>query len=278
MYILEYNGFTLQNDDNHTINKLNGLSRVDVRVFEDDTTGADGGNIWERRYGMRTIVVGGSIFSDTLEEYFDLREAFTNAFILNPSDYLLKITRPDGGIRYIYAKVVDVPLFQETEGEFAEAVFEVVLRCEDPFFTDGVVSEVEISPGIEGGTPVPMPIPSPIGGVGETATIINSGDSDIIHYAEFDILGQITNATVTNQTSGLSFAVNTTILLGETVNLYIQNNDLYVRLGTSNYYTYFAGTFFPIIEGNNVIAFNGSSFDANARLRIRFQNRYLGIS
>lgn len=272
MYIIQFNGFTLQNDTNYSINKLDGISRVPTRVSEDDLTGFDGGNIWARKRGMRTITIGGEIVSDDISDYYDKRDALTDAFSIDAAVEVLTITKSDGTSRSVNAKVIETPQFDETEGEKGMCVYEIVLKCEDPLFYESIAVTGTLAPSTPGGTPVPTPVPFPVGGAPSTLTIVNDGDVE--GYARFDIQGQIQNPIVTNQSTSESFQITTNILSGETVNVFRDSTGLNVLNGTTNYMSYLDGDLFPLRVGTNTIAFNGSSYDGSALLTVTFYKRY----
>lgn len=275
MYIVNYNGFTLENDTNHTIDALDGISRVDIRRSEDFLTSGDGGNIWERRYGMRIINLGGEIFSDDITEYYEKRNEMLAAFQKDSDDELLTITTSDGLSKAIYAKVVEVPDFREEPGELANARYATVLKCQNPFFQDTEATSVTVSPGVSGGTMVSSPVPSPVGMAGGVAYITNNGD--VVNTAKFTITGLIVNPSVFNMTTGEQFTIETTIGASDILEIYQDTQGFHVLLnGGTNYYQYFTGVFPGIAIGSNAIQFSGSS-SSGATLTIEYYSYYLGL-
>ena len=275
MYTLKYNGFTLSNNGNYTIDTLTGISRVDVRRSEDFLTGGDGGNIWERKLAMRIINAGGGVYNNDISSYYTNRTNLMQAFVITNTNNLLTITRSDGVVRAIQAKVVEVPDITETAGEYAQGIYNLTLKCENPYFQDANNQTFVITPGNGGGTPVPMPVYSPIGQIGGTQVINNVGDTN--STAIFTIKGQILNPSVTNNTTGQGFTINANLASTDTVTVYQNTNGFFVLLnGNQNYYQYFTGTFFNIIPGSNTISFTGSSFNG-ATLTIQYVNYYLGF-
>lgn len=274
MYIIQYNGFTLQNDSNHTIDSLTGISRVDIRRSEDFLTGGEGGNIWERKYGMRVINIGGEIYSDDISDYYQKRSDLLNAFSKDATATILTIKRSDGQSFTINAKVADMPDISETPGEYGEGAYSISLKCENPFFND-VAQTITITPSTAGGTPVSSPVPSPVGSIGGNGYITNVGD--VSATASFVITGQITNPSITNLTTGKSFTLNTSFATGQTVSIYQNTGGFFVVSNGSNFYQYFIGEFFDFIVGSNALKFSGSSFDSSASLTVTFNNNYIGI-
>jgi len=270
MYTVNYNGVTFTNSSSQTVN-VHGLGKIDIRNSSDNLTGRDGGNVWATKYGMRDITIFGMLYADDLDSYLSLRSALQLAFDTSVGEQLLTITL-GSKTRTILATVIEFSELDESEGEFAEAPYRVVLRCGSPFFGDETAYTTDyISPGIVGGTPVPMPVPSPIGGIGESLTITNSGDVAI--YPIFEILGSITNARVQNNSTGKYFEINTTINSGQTLIAERTNQGELVTVSGVSYYQYFEGEVFELAQGTNNISFNGSSY-INAQLRLTYRFLY----
>lgn len=278
-YKFQYNGYTLQDQSNVSIAQVMGLGLPPVRSSEANKTGADGGNVWVRKYGMRTILIGADVYENDLTTYYNLRNAILQAFCITDNTTLL-LTRSDGVVRSINAFVVKGPDYSEEVGHFAEAKFNIELRCDSPFFGDSSESSYSTNLAQYGGTPILSPIPSPIGNAqGGQFTINNVGDVD--WYAKFVITGPIVNPTVTNTTTGESFTFNLTLLSGQTLTILKNQNGEFVYFNgdiTQNYRAYFSGSIFPIIQGLNIIAFtSGGSYNSSALLTATFTNQYLTI-
>lgn len=275
-YIFNFNSYTLENSDHVNIDQVEGLTRVEIRRSEDYVTGADGGNIWETRKGMRVISIYGSVYANDLPAYYALRKSIQTAFNNDIGLQVLTITRSDGQQVSILAQVVELPEFKEVAGEFAEATFNIVLKCPDPYFVDATETELTLAPGAGGGTSVSSPVPSPVGLIGGSLIIVNDGDVEVT--PRFKIDGQITNATPYNSTTGGSFAIENTIQAGEFVQAYMDNQGPFVLFnGVSNWFQFKYGDIWSLAKGSNVITFNGSSFDANALLTISYRLKYLSI-
>ena len=275
MYIINYNNYTLEVEENRrTIDLFDGISRYDIRRSSDVRTGASGGNIWELQRGMRVLTIGGALMATDLTEYYDMRTDMERAFDIVVDSDLMTITRPDGASKQIHAKVIEIPQFTEEPGDYAVCAYNIVLMCEDPLFEAGEQSGT-ISPGTLGGAPLATPLPAPLGGVTETLIIVNDGDKEI--YPNFVITGVIENPVVYNQTTGESFAIANTIAVGETLEVYQNNEGIFVVNNGANWYQFWSGTYFALRVGSNVITFNGSAFDGNASLTVSFTKKYLSL-
>jgi hypothetical protein len=272
MYTLTYNGFTLTNDGNHTIDTLDGIARVDVRKSEDVLTGGDGGNIWQRNLAMRIISVGGWIGADSSANYVIVKQAMQAAFPITNTLTTLSITNHDGSVKTLSAKVVAIPDFKETEGENDEARYNFILQCENPYFSDSTSQGLTLTPTAFGGAPVPFPVPFPIGGLPVVGYINNTGD--VLGYPSYTFSGQLVNPTITNLTTGQSFVINTTINAGSTLTAYHTNLGDFVLLDGGNAYQYFSGTFFTLVAGNNAFVISASGYDATGNVVITYTPSY----
>ena len=275
MYILNYNSFTLENDTYHTIDQLDGIARVDVRRSEDFLTGADGGNIWSRKFGMRILSIGGAIFAPDYSTYYSQRALLQTAFNITNTNNLLTITKSDGTQKTIQAKVVDVPDFKETAGEAISAYYQITMKCENPFFTGTSLVTGTTGPTSGGGTPVPMPVPTPVGNLPSYASVTNSGDMSV--YPTITLLGPVSYPVIVNQTTGKTFTLGVDVLAGETITMYYDQTGFYVLNGSTNYYQYFTGDFPAVIVGGNLFTLGGTGTNANTLLTISFYEAYLSI-
>lgn len=276
MYTLVYNGYTLQDDQDHlVISKLDGLGLPPIRTSEQNLTGADGGNVWERRYGMRTIVIEGDIFSDDLSDYYTRRDALVLAFSIHNSTELA-ITRSDGVTKTIAAKVVYGPDLIESVGNRGEARFRIELRCDNPFFQDENTTIVTVALATGGGTPVASPLPSPVGiGTGGTVTIDNTGDTPI--NPKFTISGNASIPNVGNTSTGKSFTINRSITIGNIEEIFKNQGGFFCNYNGLNDIPNFQGNYITLEAGSNTITFNASSYDSSALLTIEYTNQYLTL-
>jgi len=281
MYSITYNNFTLTNDSNHTIEVLDGISGVDVRNSEDFITGADGGNIWEQKLGMRVITIQGIIFTSTdttstdFSAYYALRATVAKCFVLNPTSNVLTVTKSDGTTSTATAKVYAIPEFKETAGDAGECIYTVVLKIENPYWQDSSTVSGSVGVTTVGGMPIPAPVPMPIGGTTNTITVINAGDYAV--YPTILITGQITNPSVTNITTGATFNLGMTVTSGQTITTQRDTKGLYITSGGVSYFQYLNGDLFTIPVGTSVIAFSGTATDVSALMSISFTQAYTSL-
>lgn len=277
MYTLNYNNFTLVNDSNHTIEQLDGITAVDIRTSSDFLTGADGGNVWARKLAMRIITIGGSLFAPDLPTYYSLKTAMMQAFPITNTLQTLTITKGDGTVKTITAKVTNVPDIKEQPGEGSVGTFQTILTCENPYFSDGNLITGTTTPTSGGGSPVPMSIPTPIGNAPTSVILANAGD--IAVYPVITITGPISFPVVYNSNTNQSFQINTTIAANDYVSVYYDTTGFWVidNATGANYYQYFTGAFTQIQQGNNTFILSGTGTSGSTLLTVSYYQQYLNL-
>lgn len=274
---IQYNGLEMVFENGFIIQSLEGLDNPDMRISRDELTGLDGGNIWARLYGMRGIAIMGSVFGQTVDEFFANKKALIQAFNKNSDDWFV-VTLWNGQSRRIRAKSITLPEMPIREAEIDHTRFRVEVLCEDPYWRDN--AEVEYTVGLSQaeGLAIPFEIPA-IMGQGDnsnTITINNEGDESVYPYIK--ITGTVVNPVVTNITTGEEFEIETTIASGEFVELFVDQTGKVVLLNsTTKYWQYLSGNFIKIAAGTNQLVFNAQSYNAEAELLVRYSNRYESI-
>lgn len=275
--IVSFNGINLADNTNYILSKLDGIYKIPIRVSQEDITYGDGGNIWSRQYGIRVITIEGEVTGSTASSFLNAMHNLMVASSIKFDIIPLTITLWDGRSKTINVKVTENPDVPLDEGMVTYADYRMVLSAENPFFQDIVIQTYTVFLSHGGGTRVPTRVPLSLSfGSGGSIVVNNSGD--ISSYPQFYITGAITNATITNTTTGQSFSINTSLTDGQTVTVSFDSKGLYCTLQDgSNYMPYLIGSIFPIIQGNNTIVFSGSSHDALASLKITVNNQYFSL-
>lgn len=271
LFRLQFNGLTIEENTDYGIVELEGTNGLPIRISSDLKTGDNGGYVWKNLYGMRTISFSGWISSADTTTYFDRKRALINAFSVSTSAITLTLRLWDGTEKSLDCYVLNQPMIVEKAGYNNFCEFKAQLIAADPFFSDTAVTTQIFLP-VVGGFPIPFTIPFSLayssGGLG---SIVNGGTQSA--YARYDLVGPLTSPTVTNTTTGESFTINTTILSGETVSVYRNQQGLFVLKGTTNYMQYFTGTFFKLVVGTNTLGLTATNSDVNAYCLVTFQNK-----
>ena len=269
-----YNGLDLNETTGYSIINADGLAGNQFRISQDNLTVMDGGNVWRRFNAMRVISLQGIILGTTVDDYFAKRNALINTFDKD-SDDLLTITLWDGSIKQIRAKCTMAPEIKDAALQITHSPFEIQLTCENPYFESTTEVTGSLAAQEAGGTPVPTPIPFPVGGANATLSLINS--SSIPVYPTITISGQITNAYVVNLTTGVDFTITSNVAAGSDVVVSMGPEGLGVDYEGVNWQTYFEGDIIRVEPGINTFNFSGSSFDENALVTISFNELSLSI-
>jgi hypothetical protein len=276
-FSIEYNGLVIDSDSKYRVSKLEGVDGLNIRMSEDPITGGDGGNIWAQKYDMRTIVFEGIIKGDDVVDFFLQRRAFVKAFAINTNN-LLKITMWDGTIRQIYAKVINSPMIVNTNGRTTFTNYHVELKAPFPFFTGDVATTQRSATAYlisKVGFPIPNPIPTPLTGSSENkVTLANNGD--FINYPSIRISNAVSNPSLLNTTSGVGFSIDTTLVDGEYIDIYYDQNGLFVyKNDGTNLMSSFKGKLPSMLLGNNDFIFTASSYSATSQLTITYSDIFI---
>ena len=286
-FSLTYNNLVLIPTNGYTIQRMEGLDGLPLRISEAPLTARDGGNIYARLYGMRTISITGTIIASDPDTYFDRKRALVQAFTrIGSSD--LTITRWDTGAttRTMSAKVVQTPEIVENFGENTFANFFVQVRGEEPWLLDSNNSiEETLTLAESNGYVLPFSAPIPFGEstTTDTVTILNDGDIALPPSIVFN--GPVTNPRLTNQTTNETVGITGTINNGESVVIYRNSSGVFYELNGTigipgsgvNYFQFKTGDLFDLAIGSNTLKFTAQTFNANASCIVRFTNGYLSL-
>lgn len=272
MYSLKFGTFTF--DDHYIFNDLD-LTGLPIRSSQQNLTGRDGGVIWKRLYGMRTLVIGGSLIGDNHTDYYEAWRDLVQAFAIgDDTSKVLEITLPNGELRYINCKTTSLPVIDENVGEVDTGSFQVILAAENPYYR-GAETTTTLQIAQASGFPVATVIPTPLGGIqNNTANLSITGDYG--SYPTYIINQTVTNPRVSNQTTGKSFQLTMTVdVTTGPVPVSFDNRGIHVG-ANDEYNQYFTGDYFRLEAGNNNIVFTGADA-SGATLEITYSNEYISV-
>jgi hypothetical protein len=278
-YSITFNGYTI--DDTHEyldINRISGLAGTDSRISQDNLTGLDGGVYYNGLQSPRIITIKCSIMAVDFETYFDSQGELARAFRTLPETQELVITMPNGVTRSIQAFVSGTPQPSYGEGYTTTSECTIEFVCPNPNFTDSESIVETIYLADVQGFDIPFDITFDIaGGTGDTVTIENEGDVDVYPTIRFNGGGStLINPTLTNQTTGQSLQINTTISNSNYVEIAFGRAGITVLYnGTTNYLQYLVGDLFQLIQGSNTLRFSASSYNASSNCQITHTNSYI---
>lgn len=290
---LTYNGFTVSTTDGVSPLSISGLDGVDIRTASSDLINGDGGNIFNQLYSKRTVSVQFFVSGATVNAFKTARDALLEAFQKTNTDNTLEITFwDDPATTYsLDARVISMPEFQFVGGNVKAYRVQVQMLCQNIYFKDNTQNSITLSldeiDGFDdetgtGGDGFDVSTGSntfdvTTTGSNSTQTITLTGSG--VENPEFIIRGSsnpLTNPTVINQTTGVSFQINTSINIGDFVRIKKTNAQLTVELNDStNYFSFFIGDYINLQPGNNILSFSAQTYDAVSEVEVLYFNRYL---
>jgi hypothetical protein len=272
-FTVDYNGLSLGPSTDYSINNAIGLNGLPIRTSESLNTGADGGNIWEQHYDMRSIAFTGKVSAGTVSDYMNAKDDLVSAFSINDSN-TLTVQNWNGDSYTITAKVIRSPEIPYDNGQVTMNDYRVELKAEDPFWKGSTAVTGSASLSDEGGTPVSSPVPSPVGTASDNlVSITNNGDVE--YYPSITINGSVENPTVTNTTTGESFSFDYDLEAGGSIEVYYQTGEVFAKKGSADIYENLTGDLFKLATGTNSIRFTADTFSSSASIDITFYPRYL---
>lgn len=275
---IEYRGLNIGVGSDYFVNNVEGLHAPAIRTSSSPLTDQDGGIIWSQKYAGRELGITGDVVGDDADSYFANLRALIQAFSVTQEDFDITITRwgDIGATRILQGRVTMAPDPVEVTGEIDFSTFRIVMFAGNPFFLDTTTQSESTGLQESTGAPLGIPMGFPLGGVSSgTLTIVNGGD--VPAFAKFIITDQVTNPTISNLTTGKSFQILDTLVAGDTVEVFRDQEGFHVEKNGSNAFSTFSGDFFNMALGTNVIKFSSLGASVTAGLTVEFTNHYLSI-
>jgi hypothetical protein len=200
--VFEYNNLYLnvqQNVDRYKVKNIDGLYDADIRDTRDVNTNSDGETPYNSFYGGRTIVLSGTIETFSIPKLRDMEQALRSAFADLTTEYPLYFRTGNFATDHmIYCKKITATSGSETQqNNMIQRDFQVSLRASNPRFlaVNGKFVDVTALPGqVAQANPFLL------------ATCINAGNYKA--QPVFRMYGPSTGLTITNDTTGQSFTIN----------------------------------------------------------------------
>lgn len=274
MVSITYNGLTLTPPNGYLVNIGRGFNGIDnMRISEANITGRNGGNVFARKDPMRTIVLRGTVYGQTVEEFFTRKQALIDAF-WSDSDSTLTATLWNGDTLSIPAKCVEEPIIDYEVGVNTRATYQVTLRCPYPYW-QGETTTLTLELGEVLGFDFPFDFPFDITVLSSNnvGSLDNTGLANV-SFPKITINGAsgLVNPTITNATTGTFVQIATNVGAGDIVVIEQLQSGLSVKLnGNTNYFEFFIGELSPLVAGNNTFIFTADGFVADASIDIEFK-------
>jgi len=218
--------------------------------------------------------------SDSENDYYKLLDDFVRAFIHRrnetPAPGTLIITRPDGTQRQINVFTL-TGLDTPDVGKNNTCLYSLALQTPNPFWQDLTPSQVNFvmpsATGILPELPVDLDGPALFG----NASVNNIGTA--LAYPTWTITGPGT-PTVTNNTTGLSWSMNTAIPAGQQVQVVTQRGQqmaVNITTGVSVWGQLVMNTprnLWPLVGGNNSITVNMPGSTTASKVNMSYFNQW----
>jgi phage-related protein len=260
--IFEYNGLVMNNRgwlDTFLVTNIDGLSDADIRDSREVNPGDHGETPFAAFYGGRTITMSGKIRAHTLFKMRDMIQALRTAFQDISVERPLRIMTGDADRDVIiYCKKIQTLNIPETQADFRHMRdFQITLRASNPRFQ----SYTERYAALTAGAAYPI-----------STSVPNLGNTNA--QPRFQIIGPITNPSITNTTTGKTMSFTVTIAAGQTWTIDVERRSIVDQTGVNQFSKLdVASDWVELAPGSNTIQLSGSGTPTAGTTRFLIFNR-----
>jgi hypothetical protein len=218
--------------------------------------------------------------TDNPMDYYNLLDAVVRAFVMRrnelPAPGYIQVQRPDGSVRQI-AVYTTSGLNTPEVGISDHSVYTLTLQTPDPFWTDVVQQELIYTLNTAAGILPLLPVQFAGNSIIGTPLIINVGTA--LSYPTWTITGP-GQPTITNNTTDLSWSLNTPIPSGQTVQVVTkpgQQLAVNVTTGVSVWDQLVLSSLrslWPLVGGSNQVTISMSGATAGTSVELQWVNRW----
>lgn len=257
------------------LQSLIGVDGTNAEITKIKGVGQDGTTITDVNLSDRAIQIVGGIKGSSKEEIAKYRAE------------LLKIFNPkvQGWLQYEYGdikrrircQVEKAPVFSKQNRSFKYQDFLIDLLCPTPFWLDTFIESEEIATWI-GGISFPLELPTRFAITGpRIINVVNDGDVETPVRIEFK--GPATNPKIINHTTGEFIKVNRTLLQDDVLVITTDFGNKRVEINGDNVFHWIDlnSVFWQLQAGDNIIEYTSDDEVENAKVKISYRNRYLGV-
>lgn len=250
---------------------IDGIESGEIVLNTTDNVLSDGTRVRNRRIAFRPIMVECEYTGRNKEE----QRRFVAGFFNVHKGGTLQIDYM-GTKREIPYEVEGYK--SKLENIYTPYRFLVHLYCPEPFLLDIVESSKEIVTWI-GGISFPLKLPTKFSTAGpRIINAVNNGDVET--PIKIEIFGPATNPKITLQETGEFIRIKDTLTADDIVTITTEFGNKRVEKNGENAFNILDlpdSTFFNLQVGDNVIEFTTEDIANNAKVKISYRNRYLGI-
>ena len=251
---------------------VSGLFIPPIRTSSGNMSGRDGGWVSSQFYGMREIVLNGTIICPDaygklceLQHSIGIRELLPMYVMIDGTDtYLTEVRLTD---------------FKMDLNDLEQYEFEITVVAPDPSFyvsnpddpNAGWVSET-INARVGGGYETPFVLPV-TWEAGSTLTVINNTTNFVV-YPQIILTGAFTNPRITNLTTGdyIEAGITTT-----TETIFIDNKQHIMTLNGGSILPYMDGSWWGLVPGQNTIELSSDGGSDDKSGTIKYRLGYMSI-
>lgn len=258
--------------------KLSGTGAVQTDIQTQKSPFQDGRTYIDNTLEPRTISIEIGIFAVDKEDLFRKRRKVSRIF--NPKLGLGKlIYEYYVGTKEIEAISELAPVFatghENETNTFQRAL--LTMYCPNPFWQDELETSKEIVTWI-GGMTFPLKLPTKYSTAGpKRINVINEGDVETPVKIEFR--GPATNPKIVNHATGEYIKVNRTLLQDDVLVITTAFGNKRVEINNQNVFNWIDlnSVFWQLQPGDNIIEYTSDDEVENAKVKISYRNRYLGV-
>lgn len=261
---------------------IKGLEGASIRLPSFLRPNVNGAFVPNQLYGGRLITFKGLVYANNVSDYQERRRALEAAVAISRDasgalmPLVLKMTTDDDLELQVnvYNKGFDFPHKDMMNDRYKLDLFapEFYLVSQEELNINAFVFQ-------GGGFTIPFEIPFSMGVAGSTVSSINN-DGNSLAYPFYILRGPLTTPTFTNQTTGDSFALSSTLNAGEVVEIDTVRGTVVFRLTEDgdpvNHRQYFSGDFAPLARGENIVNLITASGSDTGLISIIYRHSYTG--
>lgn len=270
---------TLGNHAPFYIEKITGLSEVNVQFETQIAPKQHGATYFDSTLGEREITIEGTIITrqniNELSEKKRLLQQITNPLNTQP----IKLTyEHETTVREIMATVETTPIFPNDGGNHGlyYQKFMLIFICHQPFWQDVYTESREMS-YLMGGLQFGLRLPTTFSYRGFRRRAVNEGDVET--PVEIVFSGPATNPTITNVSTGEFIRVNRSLGEEDVLSIHTEFGNKNVRINGENAFHYLdlASVFWHLFPGENILSYESNNDSIKTRVIVKWKNRYIGL-
>lgn len=261
---------------------IDGLGDVDADIQTQKAPFQDGSTFIDSVLNERPIYIQAVIMADDNESLIKQRQYLASVFNPKLGEGILRY-EVAGVVRELKAIADNVPAFPsgpENRGHYFQKTI-INLICPSPFWVEPYFEINEMAAWI-GGMEFLLTLPMLFAEQGDQRTITNVGDVET--PVEIEFYGPATTPTISNLTTGEMIKVKKNLTADEKliINTAFGNKsvtlvDAFGVESNAFHYIDLNSTFWNLVKGDNVIKYETGSIENQAKVLIKFKNRYVGV-